>query len=210
LQPLFLPGTASWREHCFAEYHTHAAASNYFPQRSVRTQRYKLIENLLPSEVHPNEVHPDYDKTFSKLEKDAAGRGIADRLDLHTVVAQADSTVKQAYARMRQPPRYELYDLEHDPHEFHNLAEAPEYSEVFLELQSALTAWREQTLDPLLHPDHLRRLTEEVRSVKNKSTARKHNWGYPDYFFGREPAASEPSDKKKPNAKNTPSPGEPL
>ena len=91
LQPLFLPGAAAWREHYFAEYHTHAADSNYFPQRSVRTQRYKLIENLVPGEVHP-----DYDKTFSKLGKDAAGRGIAAGLDLHAVVAQADPAVKQA------------------------------------------------------------------------------------------------------------------
>ena len=96
LQPLFQPGEAAWRKHHFAEYHTHAAESNYFPQRSVRTHRYKLIENLLPGEVHP-----DYDETFSKLSKEAAGRGIAGGLDLHAVVATADPAVKQAYARMR-------------------------------------------------------------------------------------------------------------
>ncbi|MFM7929733.1 MAG: sulfatase-like hydrolase/transferase, partial [Pirellula sp.] len=54
LRPLFASGKPQWRTHYFAEYHTHAAAPNYFPQRSVRTDRYKLIENLLPGEVHPD------------------------------------------------------------------------------------------------------------------------------------------------------------
>lgn len=64
LQTLFKPGEASWRTRYFAEYHTHAAAPNLFPQRSVCTERYKLIENLLPGEIHP-----DYDLTLSILSK---------------------------------------------------------------------------------------------------------------------------------------------
>jgi len=55
LQPLFARSVAEWRTHLFAEYHTHAA-QNYFPQRCVRTGRFKLIDNLLPGEVNP-----DYD-----------------------------------------------------------------------------------------------------------------------------------------------------
>ena len=111
---------------------------------------------------------------------------------------------------MRQPPRYELYDLENDRFEFRNLADAAEYAEIFHELQSALSAWRKQTEDPLLNPDHLRRLSEEVRWIKSKSTAKKHDWGYPDYFFGREPAASEPPGKKKQKTKEPSSIGESL
>jgi N-sulfoglucosamine sulfohydrolase len=111
---------------------------------------------------------------------------------------------------MRQPPRYELYDLENDPFEFRNLAEAPGYAEIFHELQSSLSAWRKQTEDPLLNPDHLRRLSEEVRSIKSKSTAKNHDWGYPDYFFGREPVASESPGKNRGKAKNASSLGESL
>ena len=111
---------------------------------------------------------------------------------------------------MRRPPRYELYDLENDPHEFRNLADAPEYAEIFHELQSSLSAWRKQTEDPLLNPDHLRRLSEEVRSIQSKGTAKQHDWGYPEYFFGREPVASKSPAKKKQKAKNTSSLGESL
>ena len=70
LQPLFQGATTEWRTHLFAEFHTHAAAANFYPQRSVRTNRYKLIESLLPDEVNPG-----YADTFRKLETDAAERG---------------------------------------------------------------------------------------------------------------------------------------
>ena len=111
---------------------------------------------------------------------------------------------------MRQPPRYELYDLENDPFEFRNLANAPEYAEIFLELQSSLTDWRKQTGDPLLDPRSFAATGRRGASIKSKSTGKKHDWGYPDYFFGREPVASEPPGKRKQNAKNTSSLGESL
>ena len=192
LQPLFLPGNTSWRTHYFAEYHAHAAAPNYFPQRSVRTERYKLIENLLPGEVHP-----DYDLTLSKLSKEAAKRKVAGGLDLTRVIAEAAPRVKQAYERMRQPSRYELYDLVDDPYEFHDLSGSAEHAAVLHELQTALNGWREETRDPLLNPAHLKRLSAEVCSIKSKDVGKDHHWGYPNYFFGREPAATDRPVRKK-------------
>jgi N-sulfoglucosamine sulfohydrolase len=197
LQPLFAPGKAEWRTHYYAEYHTHAAAPNYFPQRCVRTDRYKLIENLLPGEVHP-----DFDNTVSKLEKEAKRREIADGLNLSNVIAQATPEVRAAYACMRQPPQFELYDLQADPFEFTNLAELPEHAKVLQELQVALKQWRQETHDPLLVPEHLQRLNTEVRSIKKKDAASDYHWGYPDYFFGREPTAVEPNKKKKKRLEN--------
>ena len=192
LQPLFKPGEATWRTHYFAEYHTHAAAPNYFPQRSVRTERYKLIENLLPGKVHP-----DYDLTLSKLDKEAAKRKVSGGLDLTRVIAQADPAVRQSYERMRQPSRFELYDLVDDPHEFHELSGSTEHAAVLHELQAALRGWREETRDPLLDPANLERLSAEVRSIKSKDAGKGYRWGYPDYFFEREPAATEAPLKKK-------------
>jgi N-sulfoglucosamine sulfohydrolase len=192
LQPLFSPGKAEWRSHYFAEYHTHAAAPNYFPQRSVRTERYKLIENLLPGEVHP-----DFDNTISKLEKEAKRRDIAGGLDLPSVIAQAAPEVRAAYARMRVPPQYELYDLQADPYEFTNLADVPEHANVLQGLKDALKQWREETQDPLLVPGNLQRLSTEVRSIKKKDAASNYHWGYPDYFSGRAPSAADESKKKR-------------
>ncbi len=181
LQPLFRSGSVSWRTHCFAEYHTHAAAPNYFPQRSVRGDRYKLIESLLP-----DTIHPDYDKTIEKLHGDYNGQNYGGTLDLHAVIDAAPPNVKAAYALMRSPPRYQLYDLQVDPFEMTNLAEHPEYVEIRDDLSGRLSQWRRETNDPLLDPRNLSKLTNEVRSVKSKSASKKHAWEYPKYLLKQE------------------------
>ncbi len=178
LQPLFRAGVAKWRNHYFAEYHTHAAAPNYFPQRSVRSDRYKLIENLLPETINP-----DYDVTLEKLQAINRGQDYNGNLDLNAVIAASRPEVKAAYELMRQPPRYLLYDLQEDPYEFRNLAKEPDYANVFLDLRERLDRWRRETHDPLLDPTKLRRLTKEVRSVKKKSAGKTHTWKYPDYLL---------------------------
>ena len=178
LQPLFRSGVAKWRTHYFAEYHTHAAAPNYFPQRSVRSDRYKLIENLLPETIHP-----DYDVTIEKLQASNRGQDYAGNLDLSAVIAASRHEVKAAYALMRQPPRYQLYDLQEDPYEFRNLANDPDYAKVRADLQERLDQWRRETKDPLLDSKKLQRLTKEVRSVKKKSAGKKYNWKYPEYLL---------------------------
>jgi N-sulfoglucosamine sulfohydrolase len=195
LQPLLGDGAAEWRTHLFSEYHTHAAAANYHPQRAVRTDRFKLIENLLP-----DTINPDYADTNRKLEGDAIGRGQAEfKGSLSKAIAGASPEVRAAYAVMEKPPRYELYDLQADPYEFRNLAGLPDHAPILAELQKHLTAWREQTQDPLLDPKNLQRLTAEVTAVKGKFDGKQINWGYPDYFFGREPTktSAEPAKKKK-------------
>lgn len=196
LQPLFGDGAAEWRTHLFSEYHTHAAAANYHPQRAVRTDRFKLIENLLPDIINPG-----YADTDRKLEGDAIDRGQADfRGGLPKAIAAASPEVRAAYAVMEKPPRYELYDLQSDPHEFRNLAGLPEHNQTLADLAKHLSAWREQTQDPLLDPKNLQRLTAEVTALKGRAAGGRIAWGYPDYFFGKEPAATSveaPTRKKK-------------
>lgn len=186
LAPLLAGERPAWRAELFAEFHTHAAESNFYPQRSVRTDRYKLIENLLPGEVNPGVAF-----TFQEFDTAPAA------------IAAGPAEVRDAYRLMERPPRYELYDLEADPHEFRNLADDPAHEATRAELAAALTAWREETGDPLLDPAVLHRFAAEVRGVGKKNEARAYAWGYPDYFFGREPAAAgqpaadTPRGKKK-------------
>lgn len=199
LQPLLGDAPAEWRTHLFSEYHTHAAGANYHPQRAVRTDRFKLIENLLP-----DTLNPDYADTFRKLEGDAKDRGEAGfKGGLSKSIAAASPEVRAAYAVMEKPPRYELYDLLADPHEFRNLAASPEHAATLAKLQRQLDTWREQTKDPLLDPQNLHRLTAEVAAVKGKSDGKRIAWGYPDYFFGKEPPKTTVETTKKKEKKKT-------
>jgi N-sulfoglucosamine sulfohydrolase len=175
-QPLFRKGPVRWRTHLFTEYHMHSA-KNFFPQRAVRGSRFKLIENLLPGEAHP-----DYEATFTKLAGEARLSDPDARLNPHAVVMAAPPEVRAAYERMRKPPRFELYDLENDPHEFRNLAPAPEHQATLRDLQQQLAAWRVRTNDPLRDRSKLLRLAAEVRSVKSRKAARARSWSYPGYF----------------------------
>ncbi len=190
-QPLFSGEPTAWRDEVFAEYHTHAA-TNYFPQRSVRTVRFKLIESLLPGEVHP-----DVEQTLRKLAKDARERGVPGGLDLRAAIAAAPPPVREAYARMERPPRYELYDLEADPREFRSLAEDPAYAAVRDDLVGRLDSWRRETADPLLDAVTLRTLTAEIRERVDapKQSGKERPWRYPEYFR----AAAPPPMKAPPN-----------
>ncbi|MBM3858134.1 MAG: sulfatase [Verrucomicrobia bacterium] len=191
LQPLLAGEPVKWRTHLFTEYHTHGSL-NYFPQRTARNDRYKLIENLLPGSVNP-----DYHLTLGKLQAEVRQHGPKGALDLAATIANAAPDVRTAYATMRQPPRYELYDLKTDPHEFRNLAGATEHAARLAELARALDDWRRETRDPLLNPAILERLTAEVTAVTSKTSGKQLVWSYPDYFFGREPVKTDSPSKGK-------------
>jgi N-sulfoglucosamine sulfohydrolase len=68
LLPLLRGERPAWRPYLFTEYHTHAAQENFYPQRTVRDDRFKLIENLLPGEVNPGHAF-----TLDHLEADLRG-----------------------------------------------------------------------------------------------------------------------------------------
>lgn len=179
LLPLLTGEHPPWRTHLFTEYHTHAAKTNFYPQRTVREDRYKLIENLLPGDINP----------------DFQGKVAKEHPEILPAIAAATDEIREAYDRMRQPPRWELYDLQEDPYEFRNLAESGEHAAILTTLQQQLANWRQETRDPLLHATNLQRLKAEVTAVSKKAETKNLTWGYPDYFFGREPIA--PISKKK-------------
>jgi N-sulfoglucosamine sulfohydrolase len=188
LVPLLDGKKPAWRDQLFTEFHTHAARANFFPQRAVRNDRHKLIENLLPDEANPDMEKIDKEFPF-----------------VPAALAAAPAQVRAAYHLQQRPPRYELYDLRDDPYEFRNLTASAEHAAVFADLKQRLLAWREQTQDPLLNPTNLARLKAEVYAVDGKADAKAMDWGYPDYFFGREPAVQrdtspateKPAKKKK-------------
>jgi len=168
LVPLLRGRETQWRRFLFTEYHTHSA-HNFYPQRTVRDARYKLIHNLLPGRVNPG-----YDFTLKRFFP-----------GLPKAIESAPDEVRTAYHRMKTPPEYELYDLRTDPYEFHNLAADAEHAEPLAMLKARLLEWRTQTNDPLLDPDNLKRLKAEIDACASDGEFRKERLqlSYPDYFF---------------------------
>jgi N-sulfoglucosamine sulfohydrolase len=58
------------------------------------------------------------------------------------------------------PAQIQLFDLENDPDERHDLAQLPEHEALRGELLAALTQWRVRTADPLLDETVLRQLAQ--------------------------------------------------
>lgn len=166
LIPLLDGQAKNWRTHLFTEFHTHSG-HNYYPQRTVRDDRFKLIQNLMP-----NEVNPGYDFTINRF-----FAGLQEAIDA--------SPVSDAYALMRKPPAFELYDLKNDPYEFRNLAANPGHVKTLNDLQARLLKWRQDTKDPMLDSKNVQRLRREIQASFKDGKPEKDRLTltYPDYFF---------------------------
>ncbi len=175
--PLLGTDPVAWREYLFAEYHSHYPPI-YFPQRTVRDARFKLIVNLLRDRMNPVAL--------------AGTAGIPGRAYVTSSdIAAASDEVRQAYATWRDAPAVELYDLEKDPYEFNNLADQPQYADIQKRLLTQLDSWQQRTNDPLTDPEKLVRLTEEqdaqAEKYKEVRGFRADPWEYHQYLNGNLP-----------------------
>lgn len=151
LLPILAGEIVEGRKYLFTEFHTHSP-HNLNPQRTVRDNRYKLIHNLLHGRFNPG-----YAFTFDRI--------YDDRDAIEGLIAQGPIRVRNTYAIMKEPPEFELYDLQNDPLEFNNLAENPVYADVLERLQEELLRWRRESGDPLLDPANLISLVENVAAA---------------------------------------------
>ncbi len=111
--------------------HTMHEVTMYYPMRAVRTRQYKLIWNL----AHPLE-YPQADDLWHS----PTWQGVLRRGDERMGGRKAAAYLHR--------PEYELYDIEHDPHEFTNLAGDSAYAKVLAELQGHVRKMMEETHDP--------------------------------------------------------------
>lgn len=129
-------------------FHTHSGDGdfNVYPIRSVRTKEWKYIRNL-----HPEFQHQTHDT------RNAAGNGVRywkSWLD----EAKTNPSAAAVVQRFTKRPAEELYDLQADPYELHNLAAEPKHASRLAQLRADVTAWMRQQGDrgtvfgkPLLH-----------------------------------------------------------
>jgi N-sulfoglucosamine sulfohydrolase len=112
--------------------HTFHEVTMYYPMRVVRERRYKLIWNL----AYPLPFPFATDLWASPTWREALSRG--------PDAAYGPWTV----AGFQQRPEFELYDLEQDPWEGHNLAQDPRHAKLLDRLKSDLRAFQARTNDP--------------------------------------------------------------
>jgi N-sulfoglucosamine sulfohydrolase len=122
-----------WREEVYAS-HTFHEVTNYYPMRVVRTKRHKFIWNV---------AHPLTYSSASDLWEAATWQGALRR----DVSAYGQRSI-EAYLHR---PRFELYDLQDDPGEVHNLATRPDQAPLVERFCRQLRAFQEQTQDPWIH-----------------------------------------------------------
>ena len=105
----------------------------YYPMRVIRTVNYKLIHNINFKMPYPIAEDLYLSSTF---------------LDILNRTSKGEKTywyrsLHQYYYR----DEWELYDLETDPEELHNLSGESEYAEILKELQEQLHTWQDYTND---------------------------------------------------------------
>jgi len=101
-------------------------------------------------------------------------------------ITNAPRVVREAYERWRNPPKFELYDLQTDPNEFHNLAQDPEYADVRIRLLSRLERWQEGTDDRLADPEILERYVNDHIQAHTREKEPRYDpeftWDYLGYL----------------------------
>jgi N-sulfoglucosamine sulfohydrolase len=174
LQPLLAGETVPWRKHLFG-FTTGAAPAIFHLAHSVRSDRFKLISNPTAHQDRPNLFAKAYLERFNT--HFAAGTSPEE-------IDDAPEHVQTAYRTFLHPPRYELYDLESDPNEFHNLAEEPAHLETKQHLIRALTDWQLETHDPFSDSERLQAFVDYQREMGDLSYRKDKDfrWPYLDQF----------------------------
>jgi N-sulfoglucosamine sulfohydrolase len=139
LNPLLRDESVEWRVTLCAEYNAHEAVA-FYPRRSIRNDRYKLILNLVSERESPYGGIDDCPAWITSQHDSLIG-----------------SEIRTAYDTYRHPSHMELYDLQEDPNEFNNIIDDPQYSKITDNLLKQLHQWRNATHDPYLDPELLKR-----------------------------------------------------
>lgn len=120
--------------------------------RSVRDRRYRYVRNMMP--WLPVLQHVRYSE-----------RSVT-RQELRRVHA-ADSSLEPAAHLLTVPrPAEELYDLQADPLELHNLAQSPQHRSELQRLRNVCDQWQRDTRDAHLIPESI--LIDEERTQPSR------------------------------------------
>ena len=134
LRPVAAGNNRGWRDTLAGEFHLHVGRP-FFPRRAIRDARFQIIHNLLAGKL----------TIGTGIDGDSAG-------EIAKTAPYQGTLAGKAMALLANPPEWELYDLEADPGEFHNLAADPAHAATLKRMQRALLDWRNETKDPFRDP----------------------------------------------------------
>ena len=132
-----LHGNADTHRNRIFTTHSGDRKMNVYLSRSIRTERYKLIWN----------PHPEFAFTthIDLLLRATSG----DYFKQWTELAKSDEHAAQVVSAHHGRPEYELFDLQKDPHEQHNLAGNKKLKQIEEGLKTELKSWIKQQNDQL-------------------------------------------------------------
>ncbi len=139
------------------ERHVEMAREGYlpYPQRAIRTADYALVINFKPDRFplgdpyrldgdNPPTTAEVTETTFVTLPDEDAGPTKAWMVE-HRKDPQWQPLFENAYGKR---PREELFDMRKDPHQMHNVASDPAYSDVLIDLRERLMDELQRSGDP--------------------------------------------------------------
>lgn len=174
LQPLLrdepLP---DWRKYNYG-FTTGSFPRACFVQHSIRDQRYKLI-----SSPRPGTENLDAGTYLDEEHQHFVVSGA-----IAAEQATAAEHVRQSFQRWSNPPRFELYDLQTDPHEWLNLADDRAHAEVKERLIAALHTWQQSIRDPFIDQANVDNFVIEQLANRDLGYRKKKQfrWSYLDDF----------------------------
>ena len=174
--PGYMPGR-SWRglldgstgntggpTYAVSEFHAHMTVNTWWPSRSITDGRWKLNHHLLAGTP------------------EGKGGGVVtdNPPDLPVGMGAPDGTIAhEIYQRFRDPPKYELFDLHSDPHEYHSLHDNPTSAGEKNRLIAALEQWQRNTADPFRDPEYLQAYTSHYRRTEQAAFRWQEENGQP-------------------------------
>jgi N-sulfoglucosamine sulfohydrolase len=120
--------------------HTFHEVTNYWPTRFIRNRRYKYHRNLAWRLDFPFAADLYGSLSWEDIRNIDSTKG-------DTLIG--GRKLRDYFFR---PPE-ELYDLENDPNEIHNLVKDPEHAAILENLRGKLEEWQLRTEDPWLYRD---------------------------------------------------------
>lgn len=150
--------------------------STHDASRAVRSEKYKLIHNLMPERPYLqfNEYKELYYPTLAQM---------------NVLYLQGRLNKDQETFMAARKPEFELYDLANDPYELNNLAFDPAYADTLDHYLAVLTIWREKVRDEGVSEAFREGGWPDTFPTRTLEEWQKHMDGFVPWVF-RDPSSS--------------------